>query len=283
MPSIETSFYLFWLVGGIHFLSLVMLGVIFVQWNRRKAEGFSLGERVRVADWDLTELLQLLMVLIFAYSQILALEYFLQKRGLIKSDDQKAIVFITFQVIFYGVFFFMVKCHLQSRSLSWSSAFGFRATRFREVIVPTTVSLIAILIPLEILEGGTYWILKSLGLPVERQPVLEFFLRLHDPWLKAAMVFLAVIGAPMVEEILFRGIIYPSLKRKFGFFHALWITSAVFAMIHFHLPSTPTLFGLAIAFTLLYEWTGNLAACIFFHASFNACSMILAILNEKSF
>jgi membrane protease YdiL (CAAX protease family) len=79
---------------------------------------------------------------------------------------------------------------------------------------------------------------------------------------------------------LFRGIIYPALKQRLGFFHALWITSFFFAIVHGHIPSIPALFCLAIIFTLVYEWTGNLLACIAVHAGFNALNLGFALYNE---
>ena len=119
------------------------------------------------------------------------------------------------------------------------------------------------------------------GWPIEPQPILLFFLNLESPWLKVALGGMAILGAPVMEETLFRGILYPYFKGRLGFGHATWLTSALFAASHLHGPSFPVLFVLGMAFTLVYEWTGNLASSIAFHSFFNALSLGFLLLKQS--
>ncbi len=49
-------------------------------------------------------------------------------------------------------------------------------------------------------------------------------------WLSFAA---AVVVAPIVEELYFRGLILPVLMRRFGTFFGIFLTSLVFALLHF--------------------------------------------------
>jgi uncharacterized protein len=91
-----------------------------------------------------------------------------------------------------------------------------------------------------------------------------------------------VVGAPVTEELFFRGVLYPYMKSKSSFIRALILVSLLFGVTHGHLMSGLPLCFLAIAFTLVYEWTGNLGASILMHAGFNSLSVTLLLLQELS-
>jgi membrane protease YdiL (CAAX protease family) len=87
--------------------------------------------------------------------------------------------------------------------------------------------------------------------------------------------FFAVVLAPVAEEFIFRGVLFPFLKQL-GYPKTAWIgVSLLFALVH----ATPSifvpLFILALALTWLYEKTDTLLAPIFAHALFNTAGLIL--------
>lgn len=87
--------------------------------------------------------------------------------------------------------------------------------------------------------------------------------------------FFAIVLAPVAEEFIFRGMLFPFVKQL-GFPKIAWIgVSLLFALVH----GTPAyfipLFVLALALTWLYEKTDNLLASIFAHALFNAVGIVL--------
>jgi uncharacterized protein len=98
-------------------------------------------------------------------------------------------------------------------------------------------------------------------------------LRLTEGWpARIYLAFAAVVLAPLAEETLFRGLLYPAVKQL-GFPRvALWGTSLLFAATHANLPSFLPLVLLAAALALLYDKTGNLLAPITAHACFNAAN-----------
>ncbi len=82
------------------------------------------------------------------------------------------------------------------------------------------------------------------------------------------------VGAPLVEELFFRGFFYRSLRSRMGVLPAALIVGAVFGAIHWENPRTavvlPVLGVLGAVFCLVYERTGTLFSTIGLHAINNA-------------
>ena len=95
------------------------------------------------------------------------------------------------------------------------------------------------------------------------------------PWI------IAIVIAPPAEEAVFRGLIYPTIKRLGYPRLALWGTTLLFAAIHWNLASFLPLVLLALVLTWLYERTGNLLAPMVTHALFNAVNFMALQLVES--
>ncbi len=99
---------------------------------------------------------------------------------------------------------------------------------------------------------------------------------LRDPWGLAIFGFIAVLAAPISEEILFRGLVFGGLVR-WGFWPAALISGIGFSLAHLD-PGTLipfTLIGMALAWAF---WsTGSLWDAILAHAFFNTTSYLLLL------
>lgn len=100
--------------------------------------------------------------------------------------------------------------------------------------------------------------------------------------LLVALTISAVILAPLVEELVFRGALQTSLLRLFGErrWPALLIASAVFSIIHYSVvpwQGLIPLFVLGLVFGYVYERTGSLLTPILAHAGFNAANIAIAL------
>jgi membrane protease YdiL (CAAX protease family) len=91
----------------------------------------------------------------------------------------------------------------------------------------------------------------------------------------------AIILAPVVEETIFRGILYPLMKQHGPPVVALWATSFFFAAIHANLMTFIPLTFLALVLTWLYERTDTLLAPIVAHAVFNLNNFFLLIYETE--
>ena len=105
------------------------------------------------------------------------------------------------------------------------------------------------------------------------------------PWL-VVMSIQVVLVAPLLEEVLYRGILQRTLKSlDLGGWTGIVITSAVFVAMHagvvqWH--ALPPLFLLSLGFGWVYERTGRLAAPIAMHIMFNALNLALALLSVNA-
>jgi hypothetical protein len=88
------------------------------------------------------------------------------------------------------------------------------------------------------------------------------------------LAVLLVIGAPVVEEIFYRGLVLRSLRRYFAPLLALPLTGLIFGAAHFDLITLPGLavFGMVLAY--LAHRTGRLGPGILAHATFNLVTVI---------
>ena len=112
-------------------------------------------------------------------------------------------------------------------------------------------------------------LLDAIGWSWEEQEVLTTLREEPIPFFFAAVVF-----APLCEEVLFRGLLFPAFKKRIGTGLAMVVTAFLFALVHWHLPTFPALFVLGLALAYVYERTGTLAAPITFHAIFNGWTFV---------
>ena len=81
--------------------------------------------------------------------------------------------------------------------------------------------------------------------------------------------------APIAEELLFRGVIYTSIKQAGHPKLAIGFSAIIFATIHGSLALMLPLAALAWALVWVYEKTGTIIAPIIMHATFNAINFSL--------
>ena len=171
---------------------------------------------------------------------------------------------------------------LRRQEVSWKDAFGFQ------------MSTPAKAVACGVLAGALYvpaaWALNLLSVKLmellhlnaqDQQMVQE----LQDPSLNIAeKIFLglvAVVAAPVVEEMLFRGILYPCLKKLGRPRLALWGSSALFALVHFNAVNFVPLLVFALWLVYLYETFENLLAPIAAHSLFNAANFLALLFLEQ--
>lgn len=91
----------------------------------------------------------------------------------------------------------------------------------------------------------------------------------------AMLIILTGIGAPICEEIFYRGLLLRSLERRFGQVIAVLVSGAIFGIIHFQLLSMPGLALFGVVLAVLAVKTERLGASIVAHMVFN----MLAVAN----
>lgn len=81
--------------------------------------------------------------------------------------------------------------------------------------------------------------------------------------------------APLLEELLFRGLLQNSFANRMSIWAAIALSSAVFAAIHFQLYAFPALMALGAVFGYIYHKTGSLRVTILLHMINNAAALAL--------
>lgn len=111
------------------------------------------------------------------------------------------------------------------------------------------------------------------------QPARDLADKAKDPFGVVLLVLIVVIGAPIVEELFFRGLLLRSIGRATS--HQRWSTALavvgsalVFGLTHFEVLQLPALVGFGVVLAILAVRTGRLGPGIFAHLSFNAVTVI---------
>lgn len=174
--------------------------------------------------------------------------------------------------IFLAVIFGILMT-LYARRIDLATAFGMRAQGPGGIIARAAL-LMGLAFPLIWITLTVSNFMLGAGGDAGEQEVVRFFVRSNSGAARAAVALSAVVLAPLQEEFIFRGYLYPVLKRYGGPALGVLVNAALFAGIHLHLPSFAGLFVLATCLTLAYEWTGSLLVPMAMHSMFNSLTVI---------
>jgi membrane protease YdiL (CAAX protease family) len=102
------------------------------------------------------------------------------------------------------------------------------------------------------------------------------------------VAFFATFTAPLVEEVVYRGVLYSAFQRRLGQIFAVVLVTLLFAAVHVPQysknfdPDNGTIFTLLIVsliLTLIRVRAKNLLPCIVLHTIFNGAQSVLLILE----
>ena len=178
-------------------------------------------------------------------------------------------------VIFHWAILALVAVRLAQRRIRWRAAFGLGA-RGAGRLLALGAGLYLASLPL-VMFYAFLWraLLSRMGVDLETQPVVELMAG-DNPWaLRAYLVALGTLVAPVAEEVLFRGIALPLLAKRWGAGAAVVVTSLVFASLHFNAASFAPLFVLGLVLALAYVYSGSLWTSIAIHGLFNGINIAL--------
>jgi membrane protease YdiL (CAAX protease family) len=188
---------------------------------------------------------------------------------------------------FQGIALLWVHFFLKAHQTTWSEAFGSGRHNYLQCVVAVLVTFPFVLAIVFALGAGSEWLLRQLyqqlhwpWLEPAPQSTVELLQKEWPPHLIVVQGLLAIVVAPLGEEVLFRGILYTLLKQRGHRIAAVLFSAVLFAAIHLYPAGFLSLIFLAVVLVALYEWTGNLLAPILMHSLFNAANFAL-ILNPK--
>jgi membrane protease YdiL (CAAX protease family) len=150
------------------------------------------------------------------------------------------------------------------RSEGWDAPLGFAAGIVTQLL----------LIPL--LYGPIFW-LTDLDSSDLEDPARGLTDRATGSLGVVMLIIIVGIGAPVVEEIFYRGLLQRSLERRFGVWPGILGSALLFGVSHFQLLQLPALVLFGVVLGLLAQRTGRLAAPIAAHIVFNMTTVLFLV------
>ncbi len=231
--------------------------------------------------WKLDRVMLLLAGIAFFFSISLlvagAAEHF-APHGKLDENSLPYLVLITMSIhgsILLGTGLFFWWYHLD-----WREVFGFSMPNRGSSVL---LGLLAAVLFLPVgwsLQFVSFQIMTRLHLNPQEQQAVETLQNAQSWDSRIYLIVFTILVAPVAEEILFRGVLYPAIKQGGYPRIAWWGTAIFFAAIHGSVAIFLPLFVLGLALAWLYEKTNNLLAPITAHAAFNAINVVFLYLGD---
>jgi membrane protease YdiL (CAAX protease family) len=151
--------------------------------------------------------------------------------------------------------------------LSWPSSWG-----------PVKGMLICVFIAAALFGGGALITWLFPGDKTQLDMLIE-----SSNGARIVTAFLAIVTAPIVEEIVYRGILYPAISGVLGSAVGIGLVSLFFAAVHFlqyknNLAVIGVITLVSITLTAVRAYTRRLLPCLVIHLVFNGIQAIIILL-----
>jgi len=107
-----------------------------------------------------------------------------------------------------------------------------------------------------------------------------------DSWLETlqpgitmlGFILVVAVAAPIGEEMFFRGFVFNLLRHRTSFTSAVWLSAALFAVLHASVKNFLPILVIGVLLARLYARTGSLWSSVVMHGTFNFLSAMAAII-----
>src|SRR5580700_4265664 len=257
---------------------VLLLGLslgLFIRLFRRVYAGG--GDTVQVGFFSWVDLVLASLVVVLIVSQILAATGSVSQTVPDNVDTRTMVLSV---LIWWGLILGPILLSLAFRGFKLGSVFGIdRMPVGRSLLLG--ISLLISAYPTVFAVGVLTSVLLKINPTTDVQEVMRIFENETAATQRIPIILLAVVIAPVAEELAFRGYLYGVIKRYFGAVPALVLSGILFALIHLNLPSFFPLLVLGWVFALAYELSGSLLVPMTMHALFNALNLILALVEHR--
>jgi len=258
---------LYAIVSGLLLGTGALVAFLLTLHNRRNPpDGKALTELLACRAWSTLEIGIVLASLLLLY----ALASF---SGRFFYADQIPVAQLAIAVAVDAAILALIAFLGHRRGSSWKNGFGMGFRQLKKLPLAPLFYL-ATLPVLLLATQASGWVLELLtGKEAELQKAAQVIAE-GRPWLRIAYALVAIFVAPVFEEIMFRGLLFPYLVKHSGLAGGTVLVSLTFAGLHFHLPSFVPLVLLSAGLCMAYWRTGSLWASIGMHAIFNTVSIL---------
>ena len=203
----------------------------------------------------------------------------------IQLDEKTLLPMLGVQSLFFGGLFLILWAStlFQKRNRDWGGGRLARNWRNGHFARCTRLTLLSAL-PICLIALGLNWACGELlsrlaGVDLSAQDLVKFLtsnsLSLRG---KSLLFSFLLFEAPLLEELLFRGVIFGGLTKIMPVWGAILLSGFLFALIHVNAATLIPLCFLGVAFAWLYVRTGTILASMAVHFTFNALNLTLCLL-----
>jgi hypothetical protein len=102
---------------------------------------------------------------------------------------------------------------------------------------------------------------------------------------RVMVAVLAVVTAPLIEEIVYRGIVYSGIEGLMGKAAGVTAVTVLFALVHVpqywgSVAAITAIVSLSLVLTLLRAWTGKLLPCVVMHLVYNGVQAVALLVAQ---
>lgn len=185
---------------------------------------------------------------------------------------------------------FTVLGHLLTIGICWAVATRLGKHSFKESIgwswdEPSTAKKIGIIVGTVVLSIALFQVLPKIIPDTQKTPFSEMLKASQS--VRYVVAFLAVFTAPLVEELVYRALLYSPLKRGIGTVGAVSIATFLFALVHVpqYLGAWASLTGLlllSLALTVIRAVSKSILPCVAIHTLFNTVGALAILFGAES-
>lgn len=275
------------LIGAISALlffgGLAMDIYLLVRLGAHPPDHKAIAARLRSFPWTLREGALLLGILALLNSALIALAMLGGKQDPEPGEHTLALSIATQGLFFHGAGVLVIAGLMLAGRKSWKNSFGINPARIGRDIARGFLYYLAAIPPLVICGWLYRLLLMRMNYDIQPQGILKIFVSPDlSGWFHAYLLGFAIIAAPFAEELVFRGVALPALSRRMKLWQSVLLTSLLFSLLHFHVPSFAALFVIATAFSLAYVMTGSIVVPMAMHAAFNGVNLAIVMILKDA-
>jgi uncharacterized protein len=154
---------------------------------------------------------------------------------------------------------------------SWTDDFGLEIHAVDIVGIP--VGILSQLVLVNLVNWPLRELFPSTFAPDEVQERARELYERAEGWWLVVLVLVVVAGAPIVEELVYRGFIQGTLRSRIDDIVALVVTAVWFTLVHLRPVEYPGLFSFAVVLGVCFHLTKRVGLPIVAHMSFNATGL----------
>lgn len=210
-----------------------------------------------------------------------ALNWYLASKESQDLSDRGDLIMLLLGSLVFQILMAITVCGLLFWRVNLVEAFGLQWRRWHWValIGPGVVAGMWAFQGALFVAGYNDWITHLVGEDSQQEVVK--LMQENDDWLALILMsVMACFGAPVAEELVFRGYLYPAVKRFTNIPLAVVFSSLLFGAVHTNLGALLPLTVLGIALALAYEFTGSLWAPVVIHFCFNLPTVMVQVLMK---